>query len=95
MYESPYGNRWICFNCQASFFDLRKKEAICPRCGADQADDPSKMEMLKSEQAVAKPEDNDIVDDIDIGEDEVSTGMESFEQLEEAAESKGSEEENY
>jgi len=31
-----YGNKYICFECGCKFYDLKKKVALCPKCGADQ-----------------------------------------------------------
>ena len=35
------GNKHVCFKCATKFYDLRKPEAICPKCGADQKDSPA------------------------------------------------------
>ncbi|HVP67282.1 MAG TPA: TIGR02300 family protein [Anaeromyxobacteraceae bacterium] len=34
------GTKHTCFKCAAKFYDLRKPQAICPKCGADQRDAP-------------------------------------------------------
>ena len=34
------GRKHSCFKCQAKFYDLKKPKALCPKCGADQADAP-------------------------------------------------------
>ncbi|MEE2663689.1 MAG: FYDLN acid domain-containing protein, partial [Myxococcota bacterium] len=39
---SPLGTKWECFACGAKFYDLRKEEAICPKCETNQADRPRK-----------------------------------------------------
>jgi uncharacterized protein (TIGR02300 family) len=35
------GTKHLCFKCGTKFYDLRKPEAICPKCGADQKDSPA------------------------------------------------------
>ncbi|MED5370907.1 MAG: FYDLN acid domain-containing protein [Myxococcota bacterium] len=44
------GTRFTCYECGAKFYDMNKPEAICPSCGADQANDPNPdpIEMLKA-----------------------------------------------
>ena len=41
MLISKYGKRFTCYKCDCLFYDLNKEKAICPRCGADQAEGPS------------------------------------------------------
>jgi hypothetical protein len=35
------GYKWVCFSCNAKFYDLGKPEPVCPRCGADQRQRPA------------------------------------------------------
>jgi uncharacterized protein (TIGR02300 family) len=35
------GAKHVCFKCSTKFYDLRKPEAVCPKCGADQKDSPA------------------------------------------------------
>lgn len=35
------GQKHVCFKCGSKFYDLRKPVAICPKCGANQADAPA------------------------------------------------------
>jgi uncharacterized protein (TIGR02300 family) len=30
------GNKFLCFKCNSKFYDLKKPDPICPKCGADQ-----------------------------------------------------------
>lgn len=34
------GLKYLCFKCSSKFYDLKKPKALCPKCGADQADAP-------------------------------------------------------
>lgn len=40
MPKSNYGKKYICFKCGCKFYNLNKKEAKCPKCGANQKDAP-------------------------------------------------------
>lgn len=35
------GRRYTCFKCSARFYDLNKPEPLCPKCNADQRQDPN------------------------------------------------------
>ena len=41
MAAKDLGNKHVCFKCGSKFYDLRKPEAVCPKCGADQKDSPA------------------------------------------------------
>lgn len=34
------GTKHACFKCGTKFYDLKKPAPICPKCGADQRDQP-------------------------------------------------------
>jgi hypothetical protein len=34
------GNKHLCFKCGTKFYDFKKPEPICPKCGADQRQGP-------------------------------------------------------
>ena len=38
------GTKHACYSCQTKFYDLGKKEPICPKCGADQREAPEEAE---------------------------------------------------
>jgi uncharacterized protein (TIGR02300 family) len=44
------GAKHVCFKCGTKFYDLKKPAPICPKCGADQRDQPppSKSERKKA-----------------------------------------------
>ena len=44
--HTKYGERFQCYKCGCKFYDMGKKESICPRCGIDQAEAPSPEEKL-------------------------------------------------
>jgi uncharacterized protein (TIGR02300 family) len=35
------GTRFTCFKCQTKFYDLKKPDPLCPKCGADQRESPA------------------------------------------------------
>ena len=35
------GTKYTCFKCECKFYDLGRPEPLCPRCGADQREDPA------------------------------------------------------
>jgi uncharacterized protein (TIGR02300 family) len=35
------GNKFVCFKCSTKFYDLKKPDPLCPKCGADQRDSPA------------------------------------------------------
>jgi uncharacterized protein (TIGR02300 family) len=51
------GTKYLCFKCGAKFYDLRKPEPICPKCGADQRTNvPAKTTPAERKaRAAAKP----------------------------------------
>ena len=41
MPSKDLGNKYICFKCGTKFYDMRKPEPLCPKCGADQRQSPA------------------------------------------------------
>jgi uncharacterized protein (TIGR02300 family) len=35
------GTKHTCFKCGTKFYDLKKAEPLCPKCGADQRESPA------------------------------------------------------
>ena len=35
------GTKHTCFKCGTKFYDLKKPEPVCPKCGADQRESPA------------------------------------------------------
>lgn len=42
------GNKHVCFKCGSKFYDLKKPDPICPKCGADQREATAKPEGRRS-----------------------------------------------
>ncbi|HEY6098587.1 MAG TPA: FYDLN acid domain-containing protein [Anaeromyxobacter sp.] len=51
------GNKYTCFKCGTRFYDLKKPEPLCPKCGADQRQGPVSKPSTAAEKrrAPAKP----------------------------------------
>ncbi|MDP2304573.1 MAG: FYDLN acid domain-containing protein [Pseudomonadota bacterium] len=39
--KSKLGKRFQCFQCGLKFYDLNRPEPLCPKCGADQRENPN------------------------------------------------------
>jgi uncharacterized protein (TIGR02300 family) len=51
------GNKFTCYKCQTKFYDMKKPDPICPKCGADQRESPAlkpASESRRGRLAVAK-----------------------------------------
>jgi hypothetical protein len=55
---SNLGKKFTCFSCATKFYDFRKPEAICPKCGVNQKDAPTKPKTVKKEKQVHVIEDD-------------------------------------
>jgi uncharacterized protein (TIGR02300 family) len=44
------GAKHTCYKCQTKFYDLKKAEPICPKCGADQRQSPANKPTSASEK---------------------------------------------
>lgn len=45
------GNRFVCFKCETKFYDLKKPDPICPKCGADQRESPALKPSSESKRS--------------------------------------------
>lgn len=70
------GNKHVCFKCAAKFYDLKKPDPLCPKCGADQREGTAKPETRRSRlSAVPKiiepiePVEKDIDEDLEVEEE--------------------------
>ncbi len=81
------GNKFICFKCNSKFYDLKKPDPVCPKCGADQRDSPANrptegrrgrlaavpkiIEPIEPSEAAAKTDEDE--EEIEEFEDEEAT----------------------
>jgi hypothetical protein len=35
------GTKYTCFKCGTKFYDMKKPEPLCPKCGSDQRESPA------------------------------------------------------
>lgn len=52
------GEKHVCLRCQTRFYDLKRPQLICPRCGADQVEEAAKIAAAtpkKKSRAKAAP----------------------------------------
>jgi hypothetical protein len=49
------GTKHVCFKCGTRFYDLKKPEPVCPKCGADQRQSPAKAAPEKRARPAARP----------------------------------------
>lgn len=58
------GTRHTCWNCGAKFYDLKKPEPSCPKCGSDPRNAPVVKEPARpAKKAAAAPEPARSIDD--------------------------------
>ena len=72
------GTKWTCFKCTSKFYDLKKPDPVCPKCGADQRESPalkpageSRRSRLAAKAPVVAPEPEESVLGGDTEEDEI------------------------
>ena len=76
------GNKHVCFKCAAKFYDLKKPDPICPKCGSDQREAAAKPEGRRSRlSAVPK-----IIEAVEPAEKEEGAEDEEAEEVEEEEE---------
>ncbi len=87
MAAKDFGNKFICFKCTTKFYDLKKPDPICPKCGADQREAaatkpaetrrsrlaavPKIIEPVEPAEPAAEGADEDAVDDVEDADEEV------------------------
>jgi uncharacterized protein (TIGR02300 family) len=88
--KAKLGQKWVCYSCQAKFYDLNKVDPNCPKCGADQRMSPAFEKPKRSrakkpaappapKKAVKPPPPIDEADDLDTPIDADDTGFEDIE----------------
>ncbi|MBS2027319.1 MAG: TIGR02300 family protein [Deltaproteobacteria bacterium] len=70
------GTKFTCFKCGTKFYDLKKPEPLCPKCGADQRESPalkpaSKRAPREKAPVAVEPEVEDAAGDEDEDADEL------------------------
>ena len=55
MAAKDYGNKHTCAKCGARFYDMRKPEPACPRCGANVTEPPIPAAERRRNRLAAVP----------------------------------------
>lgn len=57
MANKKLGKKYVCYQCACKFYDLRRPQPTCPKCGADQNEAPKKAKsaMPKAAATTAAP----------------------------------------
>ncbi len=84
------GTKYACFKCGTKFYDLKKPDPLCPKCGADQRESPAnkpaetRRGRLQAVPKVIEPLEPDVLEEEE--EDLESIAAEPEEAEEEPAE---------
>ena len=78
MPKPEFGKKVICNNCEAKFYDLNRKPAICPHCGTEYVD-PSNETISTTAKQV-------FIDDVDTIADDNLVGSNATESIADDAE---------
>ena len=73
MPKPEFGKKVICNNCEAKFYDLNRKPAICPHCGNEYVD-PSNETVSSTAKQV-------FIDDVDTVADDNLVGSNATESI--------------
>ena len=91
MAAKDLGTRHVCYKCSTKFYDLKKPEPICPKCGADQRDGQAvkgpdaKRSRLAALPKVIEPVAADEDAEPQVETEEEEEDLDSFDEAEEAA----------
>jgi uncharacterized protein (TIGR02300 family) len=53
MAAKDLGTKFVCFKCSTKFYDMKKPEAVCPKCGSDQRESPANKPAEKGRGRLA------------------------------------------
>jgi uncharacterized protein (TIGR02300 family) len=53
MAAKDLGSKFICFKCSTKFYDMKKPEPVCPKCGSDQRESPANKPAEKGRGRLA------------------------------------------
>ena len=78
MPKPEFGKKVICNNCEAKFYDLNRKPAICPHCGTEYVDLSNETISTTAKQV--------FIDDVDTIADDNIVGSNATESIADDAE---------
>ena len=53
MAAKDLGTKFICFKCNTKFYDMKKPDPVCPKCGSDQRESPANKPAEKGRGRLA------------------------------------------
>lgn len=68
MAAKDMGTKYTCFKCDTRFYDLKRPEPLCPKCGADQREaasikPPEKTERRRAARAPLEEVEQELVEE--------------------------------
>ena len=78
MPKPEFGKKVICNNCEAKFYDLNRKPAICPHCGTEYVDPSNEVISTTAKQV--------FIDDVDTVTDDNLVGSNATESIADVSE---------
>ncbi|MCA2980902.1 MAG: TIGR02300 family protein [Myxococcaceae bacterium] len=88
MPAKDFGTKYVCFKCSTKFYDMKKPDPLCPKCGADQREAsstrasesrrsrlaavPKIIEPVEPVEGGAEAAEEDEVEDVEEAEEEVA-----------------------
>ena len=73
MPDIKFGKKVVCINCEAKFYDLNRKPAICPHCGTEYVDPLNETISTTAKQV--------FIDDVDTVADDNLVGSNATESI--------------
>ena len=73
MPKPEFGKKVICNNCEAKFYDLNRKPAICPHCGTEYVEPSSEIITTTAKQV--------FIDEVDTVSDDNLVGSDATESV--------------
>ena len=78
MPDIKFGKKVVCINCEAKFYDLNRKPAVCPHCGTEYVDPLNETISTTAKQV--------FIDDVDTIADDNLVGSNATESIADDAE---------
>lgn len=73
------GTKYVCFKCETRFYDLKKPEPLCPKCGADQRQSPALKPPAPERRSRAPKPAPPVVEEVEVEEAELEEELEGDE----------------
>ncbi len=45
------GSKYLCYKCSTKFYDMKRPDPVCPKCGADQRESPANRPVSEGRRA--------------------------------------------